>query len=165
MLRPVNDGFKKQMEREVIQGFLNMCLTKNNMTAGATSCVQFSASMNSLIIYTIGGVVYSTAGTTSGFAIGSSGMSTVGSGQARRYAVCITSNASIVLWGGDLVSAGSASATAFCNAAPASQCILGTILISLASTSTWAAGSALASGAPWEWTDCFMVPQGVIINT
>lgn len=160
-LRPINDGFKHQMEREVIQGFLNMCFDKLNMTNGATSCVAFTSYAKSYFTYTIGGKIFSAPIITSGFAIGSAGMSTVGSGQARLYAVCITSNASIVLWAGSAVSAGQ---TAYCNTPPASQCILGTILISCASTSTWAAGSALNSAAPWEWTDCFMVPQGVIIN-
>jgi hypothetical protein len=160
-LRPINDGFKKQMEREVIQGFLNLCLNKLGMTNGATSCVAFTSYAQSYFVYTIGGKIFSAPIVTSGFAIGAAGMSNVGSGQARLYAVCMTSNQSIVCWAGSAVSIG---LTAYCDTPPASQCVLGTFLVSCASTSTWVAGSALNSAAPWEWSDCFMVAQGVIIN-
>jgi hypothetical protein len=161
-LRPIDDGFKKQMEREVIQGFLNLCFTKNNITNGDTSGnIGFVSYAHSWIAYTIGGKIFSAPIITSGVGQDVPGMSAVGSGKARLFAICLTSNASIVLWGGDQVSAG---VQAYCNTPPASQCVVGTVLISNAATVSWVVGSIITSAAPIAWADCFMVPQGAIIN-
>jgi len=166
MIRPINDGFKHQMEREVIAGFLNMCFQKAGLASGTTSGnITLTSNAVSGFAYTIGGVFYSTVSAPHSFTpvVGSVGMSTVASDKARLYAICLTSNGSMVLWAGDQVSAGSANVTAFCNTAPASQCIIGTLLISNASTTSWAVGSNVGSTNN-VLTDCFMVPQGVIIN-
>ena len=166
MIRPINDGFKHQMQREVIAGFLNMCFQKAGLASGETSGnLTLTSYVNSGFIYTIGGTFYSKFSAQCSFTpvVGESGMSTVASDKARLYAVCMTSDGSMVLWAGDAVSAGSANVTAFCDKAPASQCIIGTLLISNASTTSWAVGSDVGSTNN-VLTDCFMVPQGVIIN-
>lgn len=171
-IRKIADGFKYIMQREVLEGFLNMCFCKVNLAAGGTSGNHgFSVINSTAFWYTIGGKFYSIAATTSGSgAVGSVGMSNVGSGMARLYAVCLTTAGSLILWAGTAVSANSAGCTANAtgsqyatiNNIPSSQCILGTLLISNAATTSWAVGSAAAASG--EYTDCFMVPQGVITS-
>lgn len=160
--RKINDGFKKIMEREAVGTFLNMCFSKNNITNGDTSGnIGFVSYAHSWIVYTIDGKIYSAPIITSGKALGSDGFSNVASGKARLYAICLTSNQSIVLWGGSEAASGG---VAYCNTAPASQCVVGTVLISTAATTSWAFGSAISSAAPIEWADCAFLPQGVILS-
>jgi hypothetical protein len=171
-IRKINDGFKYIMQREVIEGFLNMCFCKVNLAAGTTSGkFGFSVINSTAMWYTINGRFYSLAATASGLpVVGSAGMSNVGSGQARLYALTLTSDGSFFLWAGAVVSANSAGCTANANGSqfatlnnvPFSQCIVGTLLISNAATTSWAVGSAAAGSG--EFVDCFMVPQGVITS-
>jgi hypothetical protein len=160
--RKINDGFKDIMAREAVNHFMNMCFTRAPVTNGDTSGnIGFTSYAQSYIVYTIDGKFYSAPIITSGYAIGQSGMSNVDSGKARLYAICLTSNQSIVLWAGSQVSAG---VTAYINTVPTSQCCVGTVLISNGATTSWKAGSAIGSAAPSEWTPVACIPQGVILS-
>lgn len=166
MARSINDGFKWKMQREVLEGFLNMCFGKPNLSSGATSGnLQLQSVAMSDFIFTIGGKIFSAPIETSGLpVVGSTGFSNVASAKARLYAICLTSDLSITLWGGAEVSAGSAASLARCgDNVPTSQCIIGTLLISNAATTSWAVGSNVGSTNN-VLTDCFMIPQGVIVS-
>ena len=173
--RKLNDGFKTQMEREVLRQFLNVPFFKAGLRSGVTSTnVQLyrtwtggGGSMSALV-FTIDGYAYYTSLECSGNALpAGDGQSNCASNHARMWAVCLNSGGSIVAYAGSVVSAGDT--TYVGSAVPNSVCVVGLVKISCASTVSWTWGtngfsSASLTSITVEYWDCAFLPQGVILS-
>jgi hypothetical protein len=162
--RTVKDGFKWIMAREALANFINRCFTKAGIVSGVVST---NITLAALTQYAIEGYMFSAPAVTSGrYVPQGAGYSTCASGQARLWAVCLDSLASLTLWAGSAVSAGQ---TTYLKDVPTSLCIVGLVKVSCASNfsftvGTMAWGSASLVSCTVEYTDVSMIPQGVILS-
>ena len=166
--RRINDGFKWQMSREVLNDLMTRCFNGAGLASGAISTKVYNANP---LVYCIDGYLYSVAasGILGVIAIPQgAGYSIIASNKARMYAVCLNSAYSVFFYGGSVVSAGD---TAYIGNAdiPASQCPIGLIHFSMASTQSFAIGtygfeSASMVSTTIRYFNISMIPQGVIIS-
>lgn len=160
----VNDGFKHKMQRGALDNFINRCFNNPGIVSGILSA---NIALTYATEYCIEGYIYSAAAVASGrYLPQGSGYSTLASGKARMFAVCLDSVGSIHIYAGSAVSAGT---TTYAPDVPTSKCCIGLVKVSCASNFSFTVGdmgwgSASILSTTMEMWNVSQIPQGVILS-